>query len=208
MAVPWSPSTPLTITTSPGRACAAEIATPCGTTPMPAVLTNSLSAGAALDDLGIAGDDGDAGRVGDALHAGDDAAQDVDVEAFLQHRPQEEKRPRAAHRQIVDGAGDRKRADVAAREEQRIDHVGIGGERQPVAVPREVRERQHRLVFQCTEQRIVEGADKDILDQRAHRLAAAAVRHVDVRVRALSPPGDAGRRVHATATGCDRSMRP
>ncbi len=44
MAAPWSPSTPFVITTSPGRAWPAETDTPRGTTPIPAVLMNSLSA--------------------------------------------------------------------------------------------------------------------------------------------------------------------
>ena len=57
IATPWSPIGPDRITTSPGAARSADGATPSGTRPMPAVLTNSLSAAAAADDLGVAGDD-------------------------------------------------------------------------------------------------------------------------------------------------------
>ncbi len=38
--------------------------------------------------------------------------------------------PGAAHRQIVDGAVDRQIADIAAGKEDRVDHVGVGGEGQ------------------------------------------------------------------------------
>ncbi len=43
-AMPWSPIVPLTITLSPGQALAAEMLTPSGTRPTPAVLMKSLSA--------------------------------------------------------------------------------------------------------------------------------------------------------------------
>ena len=73
------------MTTSPGRACRAEIATPRGTTPMPAVLTNSLSAAPRSTTLVSPVTMVTPACVGDALHAGNDAAQDINVEAFLQH---------------------------------------------------------------------------------------------------------------------------
>ncbi len=44
IATPWSPIGPDRITASPGTARSAEGATPSGTSPMPAVLTNSWSA--------------------------------------------------------------------------------------------------------------------------------------------------------------------
>ena len=40
---------------------------------------------------------------------------------------------RSAHREVVDGAVDGEVADAPAREEQRADHVGVGGEREPGA---------------------------------------------------------------------------
>ena len=43
-ATPWSPIGPLRMTASPGAARSADGATPSGTSPMPAVLTNSRSA--------------------------------------------------------------------------------------------------------------------------------------------------------------------
>ena len=65
--------------------CRADIATPCGTTPMPAVLMNSLSAAPRSTTLVSPGHDRDAGLDRDALHAGRHAAQDVDGQPLLHH---------------------------------------------------------------------------------------------------------------------------
>ena len=100
----------------------------------------------------------------------------------------------------------------AARKEQRIDHIGIGGERQPVAMSREVRERDARLVLQRAEHGIVERSEEHVLDQRAHRLAAAAVRQVDARIahRAAAPCTDQvpERSSGGVAPTSDMSVRP
>ena len=48
---PWSPSVPLTITTSPGLALVPQMSTPGGISPIPAVLMNSLSAAPWLTTL-------------------------------------------------------------------------------------------------------------------------------------------------------------
>ena len=174
-----------------------------------------LVGGTALDDLGVSGHDGDADRIGDALHAGYHAAQQVDLEAFLQHHAaRQEQWPRAAHRQVVDGARHGESADVAAGEEQRVDHVGVRGEREPVAEPGQFGHRDLRLVLQCAKQRVVERRDEHVLDQRAHRPAAAAVRHVDARIAQRAAASCAGRcqDVHAGApaatAGSGLSSRP
>ena len=74
-------------------------------------------------------------------------------------------RHRAGHRQVVDGAVDREVADVTAGEEQRRDHVGVGGQRHPGAV-----DVQPRRVLKRLEQRVAEGVEEDRLDQRVHGL--------------------------------------
>ena len=61
MAAPWSPSAPLTMTTSPGRAWFAEIVTPVRHHADAGGVDEQLVGGAALDDLGVAGHDRDAG---------------------------------------------------------------------------------------------------------------------------------------------------
>ena len=59
--------TPLTITTSPGRARCAEIRRRAANDADPGGVDEQLVGGAALHDLGVAGHDGDAGLAGDAL---------------------------------------------------------------------------------------------------------------------------------------------
>ena len=130
--MPWSPSGPDTITASPGQAAVAlerdgplEDADPGGGD----VAAVGL---AALDDLGVAGDDLHPGDGGRARHRVGDPPQVGDREALLEDEPgREVQRPRPAHREVVDGAVDREVADVAAGEEQRRDDVRVGGERQP-----------------------------------------------------------------------------
>ena len=73
-----------------------------------------------------------AGRAGGGGHGLDDAVQVVQRQALLQdERTGEEAGPRAHDGEVVDGAGDGQRADVAAREEGGRDHVGVGGEGEP-----------------------------------------------------------------------------
>ena len=83
---------------------------------------------------------------------------------------------------------------------QRIDHERIGGECKPVAAPREIGQIEARLIVERREQRIVEGAHEDVVDQVLHRLAAAAMgerhgRHVDAAQRSSA---DGRGDVHAT----------
>ena len=68
-------------------------------------------------------------------------------------------------------------ADIAAGEEQRVNHVTVGGERQPVALRGEGGEVNPRLVFLFGEPGVVEGFHKQPVNQLLHRLSAAAVRH-------------------------------
>ena len=88
-----------------------------------------LVALAPVHDLGVAGDQGHARLVAGLPHRGDDALQVGQRQALLEDEGgREEQRLGAADRQVVHGAVDRQPADVAAREEQRADHEGIGGE--------------------------------------------------------------------------------
>ena len=82
------------------------------------------------DDLGVAGDDADAGVGGGLAHRLRDGTEHLELEALLEDEAgRQRQRLRPAHRQVVDGAVDGQITDVAAREEQRVDHVGVGGQR-------------------------------------------------------------------------------
>ena len=90
---------------------------------------------AALDDLGVAGDDLDAGRLGGRGDRLDLGPQLLGVEALLEdQRQRQRERPRAGHREVVDGAVDRELADRAAGEADRLDDEAVGRHRQPSAV--------------------------------------------------------------------------
>ena len=95
-AMPWSAMVPETSTTSPGCTCSGPSVRPAGITPTPAVVMYMPSAAPRFDDLGVAGDDGDAGGGGGRGHVGDDLAQLVDREALFDHeRRRQPRRPRA-----------------------------------------------------------------------------------------------------------------
>ncbi len=72
---------------------------------------------------------------------------------------------------------------LAAREEQRRDHVGIGGEGEPGAA-----HVQPGGVLELLELRIAERVEEHGLDQRLGRLAARAVGHRDALFEHLRPP--------------------
>jgi hypothetical protein len=122
----------------------------------------------ALDDLGVAGDDPHAGRLGgarDRLHL---QPQRLGVEPLLEdQRERERDRPRAAHGQVVGRAVDGQRADRPAREAQWPDHEGVGGQR----------ERADRCGI--VERREPERRRQQPFDQRLGRLPAGAVGHRD-----------------------------
>jgi hypothetical protein len=146
-----------------------------------------------VHDFGVAGDDLDVGLARRCGHRARDAAQQLDRAAFLDdRRARKIKRGGAADREIVDRAAHRELADIAAREKQRVDDIRVGGEREAVAVQREIAQGHACLIAERFEQRIVKGADKDIVDEVLHRLAAAAMRerHGVDRQRAEPAPGD------------------
>ena len=151
-AMPCRPMSPDSRTTSPGRTLDGAID--------PRVLDHADAGGvdeeavalAAVDHLGVAGDD--RARPPRRAAARIDATtrqQRLHRQAFLEDEAgAQEQRPRAAHRQVVDRAVDRQRADVAAGEEQRPHDVGVGGEREPrAAAGRGARRRAARRAPDC-----------------------------------------------------------
>src|SRR5438046_8206093 len=88
-----------------------------------------LIAFAAVDDLGIAGDELYAGLSGGGAHGLDDPAQIINRQAFFEDEGGREiQRAGAAHHQIVHRAVNREPADIAAPKEDRSYNEGVGCE--------------------------------------------------------------------------------
>ncbi len=143
--------------------------------PIPVVVTYMPIREAALDHLGVTGDDldlGSLGRSGDRL---DLAPQDLRLEALLEHqRKADRDRQRAGGGEVVHRAVDGELADRAAGEAQWLDHVGVGGQGQAKTLDRDracVGELVERLGGECR--------GEQALDQRLGRLASGAVGHRD-----------------------------
>ncbi len=193
----------MTSTASPARARSAPKSTSVADDADPGRGQEELVASAFGDDLGVAGDDGDARFARRRRHRRGDLAQKVDRHPFLDDRGAGEiERNRAANREIVDRAAHREPADIAAGEDERIDDEGICGEGNSVAAPREIGEIEPRLIVQRGEQRIVERPDEHVVDQILHRLAAAAMgerhgRHMDPAQRPCAKGRDD---VHSAAS--------
>ncbi len=129
---------------------------------------------AALDNLGVAGDDGDAGRGRCFGHRRCDQAQGLGGKAFFKNEPGAQKqRPRAAHREIVHGAMHGERSDVAAGEKQRLDHERIGGEGDASAA-----DFDDGLIVHAVEHGIGEQRQEDVAQKfRAQPAARAVAEH-------------------------------
>ncbi len=126
-----------------------------------------------LHHLGVAGGHGDSRGFGGRAHGARDPVDHGQLHALLQHEGGGEVGgPGAAHRQVVDGAVDRQVAEAAAREEQRPDDVGVGGERQPGAA-----EVEDGGVAHGGEDGVAVGRGEDVLDQFGGQGAASAVAH-------------------------------
>jgi soluble P-type ATPase len=82
---------------------------------------------AATDDLGITGDDGYAARPGRTAECIDHTAQQGNLQAFFQkYAERHVSRHGAAHREVVDGAVNGQRTDVAAGELERLHRESVG----------------------------------------------------------------------------------
>ena len=136
-------------------------------------------------------------RRGGLRHGIGHAAQGRRWEAFFENegRAQRE-RARAAHGQIVDRAVHRERADIAAAEEQRLHHEGIGGESEARAADLE-----HRLVVQPLQHRVGESGQEDVAQQLGAELAAAAVAEQHGRHRRQAARGRRAAHADASRTG-------
>ncbi len=134
-----------------------------------------LVAFAAIHHFRVAGDELHAGLFGRGAHGFDDATQVVSGQAFFKNeRRGQIERARAAHGKIVHGAIDREPADVAAGEEDRRDHEGIGRERKACTV-----DRDNCLVVEFVENRVLERGKKNLIDQLGGQLAAASMAEND-----------------------------
>ena len=87
----------------------------------------------------------------------------------------QEQGTRAAHGEIIDGAVDGQLADIAAGEEERRDHERIRREGQARAAGGE-----DGLIVELAQVRVIEGGQKQLVDQLRGQLAAAAMAHDDV----------------------------
>ena len=121
----------------------------------------------ALDHLRVAGDDRDARLLGGAGHRLRDPAKVLEREAFLDHeRGGKPQRLGAGDGEVVDRAVHGQLADVAAREEERLDDERVGREREPVG---------NGGVAELVEQRVGELPSEELLDELPGRLPARAV---------------------------------
>ena len=134
---------------------------------------------AAAHDLGVAGNDRDAAAARRIGEPRDHPPQQRDFQSFLEEYAQcHEVRIGAAHRQIVHGAMHGERANVAAREFERLDRKAIRGDHE-LAI---ARHRQRHRVGARIKIRICERGREQLLDQLAHQPTAVAVRESDMGI--------------------------
>ena len=132
---------------------------------------------AATHHFGVAGDDGDIRRFGRFRHAVDHRLQRLHRQPFFNDKAAGEiTRHRAADRHVVGGAANRQLADITAGEEQRVNHVAVGGESQTVAVGGQRSQRQACLIFLLRQPGVGESFHKQAVDKLLHRQTAAPVR--------------------------------
>ena len=104
-------------------------------------------------------------------HRGHDALEVAHREALLEEvAGAQEEGLRPAHGEVVDRAVDGQRADVAAGEEGRLHHEGVGGEGQPLAP-----DGDDGAVAERLEVRVAEGGREERLDEARGLPAPAAV---------------------------------
>ncbi len=167
---------------------------------------------ALLDDLGVAGDDGDAGRTCRRGHRLHDALQVGQREALFEDEAgRQPQRARAEHRDVVDRAVHGQAAEVAAGEEQRRDHMRVGGHDQPAAGGQLGRRRQRGAVVALVQVLVVELGGEQLADELRRRAPAGAMVEVDAAAfpveRALVVPLATHAALASTRTGKSR-QRP
>src|SRR5580700_894049 len=137
-----------------------------------------LVALAAIDDLGVSGDELDAGVLRGGGHGVGDAGELGRGETLFEDEGGGKVEGcGSADRQVVDGAVDGEGADVAAGKEDGGDDKGVGGKGETRAGDVE-----DRLVVHAVEGGIAEAGDEDLVDELGGELAAAAVAEDDLGV--------------------------
>jgi hypothetical protein len=130
---------------------------------------------AALDDFGVARDDGDAGLARGRARAAGDALQVAQREAFFEDEARRQiQRSRAGHHHVVDRSVHRQRADVAAGKEEWRDDVAVGRDHHPAVL-----HVAGGLVVAAVDSRRSERLQGEFVDELVHRPPARAVREVD-----------------------------
>ena len=177
IATPWSPIGPESSTASPGRTLRDDRSTPGGTMPMPEVLTKILSPlprpTTFVSPVTIRTPARSAARRADSTTR----RRSASGQPLLEDEGEgQRERLRPADGEVVHRAVDGQLADVAARKEDRRDHVGVGGEGETRRL-----DRQDRLIVERLQERVPERRDEEALDQ----LRASASRRC--RGRAVSP---------------------
>ena len=118
-----------------------------------------------FDDFRIPCDQPHSRVFGGLLHGRCHTTEQRYRQTLLQNKPNTEiERLCAAHREIVDGAIDRKCADVAAGKEQWVDDIAIGRERQP-GIP----EVEHGAIVREIGGRCGESGAKHLLNELVHQ---------------------------------------
>ena len=138
-----------------------------------------LVALAAVDHLGVAGDERDVRFRARASHRGDDLLELRDLEPLLEDEGRrEEARNRAPHGEVVHRPVHGEAADVAAGEEERAHDERVGGE----GDARAGADVERRLVFERGEDVVREGGEKDVLEELGREATAAPVTQHDALV--------------------------
>ena len=132
--MPCRPRSPLSITASPGATrCGGDVEVGHHQADAGGIDENAVAV-AAIDYLGVAGNDRHAHFAGGRRHRLDHAAERFHRQSFFEDEARGEiERLGAGHRQVVDRAIDGQLADVAAGEQERPDHEGIGRQGQSAA---------------------------------------------------------------------------
>ncbi len=130
---------------------------------------------APLHHLGIAGDDGHAGRFGGGRHRLHDRSKVGQRKALFEDHPTRQiEGPGAGHGDVVDRAVHGEGTDVAAGKEQRRNDKTVGRHHHPASLHLEA-----GLVVALGEPGIIEVRLEQFLDQLRHRPAARAVAKFD-----------------------------